>query len=133
MARGRYAECIAQDAHRPDIPLIFDHAEPHLGASEKSATAFPEMSRSWRGRSFSRRSREISAARSATQGMADAGFAGTADPACCPPWRLPQLRSIEGDRLRLELICKMTPFLAHSTPFRSSRSLRKVSTNPGEA
>src|SRR3954471_13643060 len=97
MARGRYAECIAQDAHRPDVPLILDQAEPHLGASEKSATAFPEMSRSMRSRSFSRRSREISAARSATQGMAGAGFAGTADPACCPPWRLRQLRRIEGE------------------------------------
>ena len=55
------------------------------------------MSRSMRGQSFSRRGREISAAGSATQGMADAGFAGTADPACCPPWRLRQLRSIEGE------------------------------------
>src|SRR4051794_31083511 len=27
----------------------------------------------------------------------------------------------------------MTPFLAHSTPFRSRRSLAKVSTNAGEA
>src|SRR6266853_172725 len=27
----------------------------------------------------------------------------------------------------------MTPFLAHSTPFRSHRSLSKVSTNSGEA
>jgi hypothetical protein len=27
----------------------------------------------------------------------------------------------------------MTPFLAHSTPFRSYRSLSKVSTNSGEA
>src|SRR5436190_19237098 len=97
MARGRYAECIAQDAHRPDIPLIFDQAEPHLGASEKSATAFPEMSRSMRGRSFSRQSREISAAGSATQGMADAGCAGTTDPAGCPPWRLRQLPSIQGE------------------------------------
>src|SRR5215211_3441338 len=39
----------------------------------------------------------------------------------------------QGDRLRLELIRKMTPFLTHSTPSRSSRSLPKVSTNPGEA
>src|SRR3954452_17344498 len=39
----------------------------------------------------------------------------------------------QGDRLRLELIRKMTPFLAHSTPSRSSRSLAKVSTNSGEA
>src|SRR4051794_22572863 len=39
----------------------------------------------------------------------------------------------QGDRLRLELIRKMTPFLAHSTPSRSRRSLAKVSTNSGEA
>jgi hypothetical protein len=39
----------------------------------------------------------------------------------------------ENDHLRLELIRKMTPFLAHSTPSRSSRSLPKVSTNAGEA
>src|SRR3954449_165626 len=39
----------------------------------------------------------------------------------------------QGDRLHLELIRKMTPFLAHSTPSRSPRSLAKVSTNSGEA
>src|SRR3954454_2681973 len=39
----------------------------------------------------------------------------------------------QSDRLRLELIRKMTPFLAHSTPSRSRRSLAKVSTNSGEA
>src|SRR3954466_6192404 len=39
----------------------------------------------------------------------------------------------QGDRLRLELIPKVTPFLTHSTPSRSSRRLPKVSTNPGEA
>src|SRR5215212_5888691 len=39
----------------------------------------------------------------------------------------------QGDCLRLELIRKMTPFLAHSTPSRSPRSLAKVSTNSGEA
>src|SRR3954447_23178541 len=39
----------------------------------------------------------------------------------------------QGDRLPLELIRKVTPFLAHSTPSRSRRSLAKVSTNAGEA
>src|SRR3954454_19874422 len=39
----------------------------------------------------------------------------------------------QGDRLRLELIRKMTLFLAHSTPSRSRRSLAKVSINSGEA
>src|SRR3954470_17821680 len=37
------------------------------------------------------------------------------------------------DRLRLELIRKVTPFLTHSTPSRSRRSLSKVSTASGEA
>src|SRR3954462_5724379 len=39
----------------------------------------------------------------------------------------------QGDRLRLELIRKMTLFLAYSTPSRSRRSLAKESTNSGEA
>ena len=55
------------------------------------------MSRSMRSRSFSRRSREISAAGSATEGVADAGFRSTAGPVFPPPWRLRQLRSIEGE------------------------------------
>src|SRR5436190_21453775 len=38
----------------------------------------------------------------------------------------------QGYRPLLELIRKMTPSLAHSTPFRSRRSLTKVSTNSGE-
>src|SRR5262245_51895586 len=38
----------------------------------------------------------------------------------------------QSHRFPLELIRKMTPFLAHSTPFRSRRSLAKVSTNLGE-
>src|SRR5437868_6419313 len=37
----------------------------------------------------------------------------------------------QGYRFLLELIRKMTPSLAHSTPFRSRRSLAKVSTNSG--
>src|SRR5438067_1828275 len=38
----------------------------------------------------------------------------------------------QGDCFSLELICVLTPPLDHSTPFRSSRSLAKVSTNSGE-
>src|ERR1700730_5320087 len=38
----------------------------------------------------------------------------------------------QGYRFLLELIRKMTPSLAHSTPCRSRRSLAKVSTNSGE-
>jgi hypothetical protein len=105
-----------------------------------------------RSRLLSRRSREISAAGSGTEGAAEAAIGCGADPACPRMLRVRQLRSIEGesqlacdldqrptaarqqgDRLRLELIRKMTPFLAHSTPSRSRRSLAKVSTNSGEA
>src|ERR1044072_3707622 len=39
----------------------------------------------------------------------------------------------QGNRLSLELIHELTPPLLHSTPFRSARSLAKVSTNSGEA
>src|ERR1700730_17335537 len=35
-------------------------------------------------------------------------------------------------RFLLELVGKMTPYLAHSTPFHTRRSLAKVSTNSGE-
>jgi len=55
------------------------------------------MSRSLRRRSFSRRSREISAAGSGTQGVAKAGCGCAADLAFRPPPRLRQLRSIEGE------------------------------------
>jgi hypothetical protein len=41
-------------------------------------------------------------------------------------------RNTQGYRFPLELIRKMTPSLAHSTPFRSRRSLPKVSTNSRE-
>src|SRR5215212_8613180 len=50
----------------------------------------------------------------------------------CDLHQWPTAACQQGDRLRLELIRKMTPFLAHSTPSRSSRSLPKVSTNSGE-
>ena len=80
-------------------------------------------------------------------------FRGHRRPRMLPPWRLRQLRRIEGETPSspaistnrrplpasraiascLELIPKVTPFLTHSTPSRSSRSLPKVSTNPGEA
>src|SRR5215472_715526 len=36
------------------------------------------------------------------------------------------------NRFSLELIGELTPSLAHSTPFRSPRSLAKVSTNSGK-
>src|SRR3954452_18301829 len=51
----------------------------------------------------------------------------------CDLHQWPTAACQQGDRLRLELVRKMTPFLAHSTPSRSRRSLAKVSTNAGEA
>src|SRR3954452_15706513 len=51
----------------------------------------------------------------------------------CDLHQWPTAACQQGDRLHLELIRKMTPFLAHSTPSRSRRSLAKVSTNAGEA
>src|SRR3954453_3078544 len=49
------------------------------------------------------------------------------------PDQRPTAARQQGNRLPLELIRKMTPVLAHSTPFRSRRSLAKVSTNAGQA
>ena len=118
------------------------------------ATVFFRMSRSMRSRSFSRRSREISAAGSGTECGADAGVlgrnAGPAFPPSAPitpvakhrgcdaqlPCGLrqrPTAARQQGNRLPLELIRKLTTALAHRTPFRSPRSLPKMSTNSGEA
>jgi|SRR6516165_6723382 hypothetical protein len=83
---------------------------------------------------------------------ADAGIGCRADPASRRPLPLRQFRSIEGGnpqlacdpaqrptaahqkgyRFPLELIRKMTPSLAHSTPFCSRRGLAKVSTISSE-
>jgi hypothetical protein len=49
----------------------------------------------------------------------------------CDPAQRPTAAHQQGYRLPLELIRKMTPSLAHSTPFRSRR-LAKVSTNSRE-
>src|SRR6516162_10554580 len=51
----------------------------------------------------------------------------------CDPAQPPTAAHQQGYRFALELIRKMTPSLAHSTPFRSRRSLAKVSTNSREA
>src|SRR5262249_20790337 len=51
----------------------------------------------------------------------------------CDPAQRPTAAHQQGYRFPLELIRKMTPSLAHSTPFRSHRSLAKVSTNSREA
>jgi hypothetical protein len=116
------------------------------------ATAFFKMSRSIRSRSFSRRSREISAAGSGTECGARRRYraqrrprippsasiapvaqhrGGNAQLACDLAQR-PTAAHQQGYRFLVELIRKMTPSLAHSTPFRSRRSLAKVSTNSGE-
>src|SRR5205807_595126 len=50
----------------------------------------------------------------------------------CDLARRPTAAHQQGDRFLLELIRKMTPSLAHSTPFCSRRSLAKVSTKSGE-
>src|SRR5215472_2010163 len=57
---------------------------------------------------------------------------GNAQLACDPAQR-PTATHQQGYRFPLELIRKMTPSLAHSTPFRSRRSLAKVSTNSRES
>src|ERR1700756_1436639 len=51
----------------------------------------------------------------------------------CDPAQRPTAAHQQGYRFPLELIRKMTPSLAHSTPFRSRWSLAKVSTNSREA
>src|SRR6516162_7896409 len=56
---------------------------------------------------------------------------GNAQLACDPAQR-PTAAHQQSYRFLLELIRKMTTSLAHSTPFRSRRSLAKVSTNSGE-
>ena len=50
----------------------------------------------------------------------------------CDPAQPPTAAHQQGYRFPLELIRKMTSSLAHSTPFRSRRSLAKVSTNSRE-
>src|SRR5947208_148728 len=103
-AGRRHAQRIAHDAHRPDIPVVLDQAEPHLGGSEKMATAFFKMSRSMRRRSFSRRSRAISAVRSGEDVDADV-LECNAVPAPRPSLRLRQLRSIKGVMASSPAIC----------------------------
>src|SRR5215471_6273243 len=40
VARRRHAQRLAHNPHRPDTLVVLDQAEPHLGGSEKMATAF---------------------------------------------------------------------------------------------
>src|SRR4051794_41822047 len=90
----RHAERIAHDAHRPDIPMIFDQAEPHLGGSEKIAIVFFLMSRSMGSRSFLRRKLGKSSSRAGSGGAALAALGCGAVPACPPAVRLRQMGRI---------------------------------------
>ena len=66
--RHRDAHDIAQDANRERLTLILDDAEFHFSGSEKMRSVFFKISRSMRRRSFSRRRRAFSAARSTPAG-----------------------------------------------------------------
>src|SRR4029079_14144383 len=98
-------------------PVILDQAEPHLGGSEKMATAFFKMSRSIGRRSFSRRRREVSDAESGAECGAGAGIGRSADPAFRPSLRLRQLRSIEGEIPSSLAIC------SNGRPLLASRAI----------
>jgi hypothetical protein len=89
------------------------------------------MSRSMRSRSFSRRSREISAAALHAERANCAASRVRCPVPCDLRQRLAAARQ-QRHRFPLELIRKLTASRAHSTPFRSPGSLSKVSTKPGE-
>jgi hypothetical protein len=67
-SRRRDAHHVAQDANRERLALILDDAEFHFGGSEKMRSVFFKISRSMRRRSFSRRRRAFSAAKSTPAG-----------------------------------------------------------------
>ena len=87
--RRRDAHDIAQDANRERLALILDDAEFHFGGSEKMRSVFFKISRSMRKRSFSRRRRAFSVAKSTPAGGIAACVLGRrGDPAwlrrfCC--------------------------------------------------
>ena len=107
--------------------MILDQPEPHLGGSEKMATAFFKMSRSIRRRSFSRRRREISDAESGAECGAGAGIGRSADPAFRPSLRLRQLRSIEGEIPSSLAIC------SNGRPLLASRAIASPLKRPPKA
>jgi hypothetical protein len=151
-ARRRHIQRIAHNPHRPDILVILDQAEPHLSAFEKVATAFLKC----RAPSAGDRSRgEDGRFRMPRLGRNAGPAPGSgAAPTRIPPFapiapvaqhrgRVPSSLAIcnNGGPLlassatasRLNSISELTPSLARSTPFRSCRSLAKVSTNSGES
>jgi hypothetical protein len=94
--RRRDAQHIAHDPNRERLALVRDEAEFHLGASEKMRSVFFGISRSMRRRSFSRRRRAFSAAKSAPAcGIAAYVLGRRGDPACPPSLLFGQARSLE--------------------------------------
>jgi hypothetical protein len=90
----RDAHDIAQDTNRERLALIFDDAEFHFGSSEKMRSVFFRISRSMRRRSFSRRRRTFSVAKSRPAGGIAACVMGRrGDPAWLPAFLLHQARS----------------------------------------
>ena len=89
---------------------------------------FFKMSRSIRSRSFSRRSREISAAESGAECGADAGIGCHADPASRPSLPLRQLRNIEVAQAdeRQSIPSYQTPARTRSGPHHAAAAWRRV-------
>ena len=95
--RRRDAHHVAQDANRERLALILDDAEFHFGGSEKMRSVFFKISRSMRKRSFSRRRRAFSVAKSTPAGGIAACVLGRrGDPALLPPLLLRHARSRSG-------------------------------------
>ena len=76
--RRRDAHHVAQDANRERLALILDDTEFHFGGSEKMRSVFFKISRSMRRRSFSRRRRAFSVAKSTPAGGIAACVLGAA-------------------------------------------------------
>src|SRR5271157_1571493 len=97
IARRRDAHHIAHDANRKRLALVLDETEFHFGASEKMRKVFFKISRSMRRRSFSRRKRAFSVAKSTPAGGIAACVLGRrGDPALLPSLSLRHARSRSG-------------------------------------
>src|SRR6201987_1154002 len=137
--RRRDAQHIAHGANLEGIALIFDKTKFQLGVSEKMRSVFFRISRSICRRSFSRRRRAFSAAKSAPAcGIAACVLERRGAPACPPSPLFRQARSLEGaipssarqqpHRLPPEFIRVLATRCTHQTPSCSFRSLSEVST-----